>query len=99
MSQGTQPLYVIDGVQIKPADPQGGAAGSYNAPASYTSPLAGLNPDDIETINVLQGPSATSIFGAPAGTVGRIINPKHRKPRGSKNNLNTFSPPPPLPQI
>ncbi|HLZ89395.1 MAG TPA: carboxypeptidase-like regulatory domain-containing protein, partial [Puia sp.] len=45
LSQGTQPLYVIDGVQIKPSDPQGGAAGSYNAPMSYASPLAGLNPD------------------------------------------------------
>jgi len=70
LSQGSQPLYVIDGVQIKPADPQGGAAGSYNAPQSYTSPLAGLNPDDVETINVLQGPSATAIFGAAGGSGG-----------------------------
>src|ERR1700754_2782420 len=90
LSQGTQPLYVIDGVQIKPADPQGGAAGSYNAPASYTSPLAGLNPDDIETINVLQGPSATSIFGAAGGNGVVMITTKHGRSGESKISFNTL---------
>ncbi|HMI62827.1 MAG TPA: carboxypeptidase-like regulatory domain-containing protein, partial [Puia sp.] len=90
LSQGTQPLYVIDGVQIKPADPQGGAAGSYNAPGSYTSPLAGLNPDDIETINVLQGPSATAIFGAAGGNGVVMITTKHGKSGDSKISFNTM---------
>jgi TonB-linked SusC/RagA family outer membrane protein len=90
LSQGSQPLYVIDGVQIKPSDPQGGAAGSYNAPASYTSPLAGLNPDDIETINVLQGPSATAIFGAAGGNGVVMITTKHGKSGESKISFNTM---------
>lgn len=90
LSQGSQPLYVIDGVQIKPADPQGGAAGSYNAPMSYASPLAGINPDDIETINVLQGPSATSIYGAAGGSGVVMITTKHGRAGESKLSFNTL---------
>jgi TonB-linked SusC/RagA family outer membrane protein len=90
LSQGTQPLWVIDGVQIKPADPQGGAAGSYNAPGAYASPLAGLNPDDIETVNVLQGPSATAIFGAAGGNGVIMITTKHGRAGESKVSFNTL---------
>ena len=90
LSQGSQPLYVIDGVQIKPADPQGGAAGSYNAPQSYTSPLSGINPDDIETINILQGPSATSIFGAAGGNGVVMITTKHGKSGESRISYNAL---------
>ena len=90
LSQGSQPLYVIDGVQIKPTDPQGGAAGSYNAPQSYTSPLAGINPDDIETINILQGPSATSIFGAAGGNGVVMITTKHGKSGESRLSYNVL---------
>ena len=90
LSQGTQPLYVIDGVQIKPSDPQGGAAGSYNAPQSYASPLSGINPDDIETMNILQGPSATAIFGAAGGNGVVMITTKHGRNGESKITLNTL---------
>src|SRR5260221_8791518 len=90
LSQGTQPLYVIDGVQIKPADPQGGAAGSYNAPGSYTSPLAGINMDDIETMNILQGPSATAIFGAAGGNGVILITTKRGKVGDSKISYSTL---------
>ncbi|HLZ89337.1 MAG TPA: SusC/RagA family TonB-linked outer membrane protein, partial [Puia sp.] len=68
----------------------GGAAGSYNAPASYASPLAGINPDDIETINVLQGPSATAIFGAVGGNGVVMITTKHGRAGESKITFNTM---------
>jgi TonB-linked SusC/RagA family outer membrane protein len=57
----TEPLYVIDGVQI-----QGGGT------TSSSNPLAGLNPSDIEDIQVLQGPSATAIYGS-RGTNGVLL--------------------------
>ena len=56
----TQPLYVIDGVQIQSNE---------DVSFGYTSssnPLAGLNPSDIEDIQILQGPSATAIYGSRA---------------------------------
>jgi TonB-dependent starch-binding outer membrane protein SusC len=52
------PLYIVDGVQLA-ADRQSG-----NTPS--TSPLASLNPDDIESIEVLKDAAATSIYGAQA---------------------------------
>ena len=64
-----QPLYVIDGVQIRPSLPTGGA---YNSTPNIANELQGLNPDDIENISVLEGPAATSIYGA-AGANGVIM--------------------------
>ncbi|MET0393559.1 MAG: TonB-dependent receptor [Chitinophagaceae bacterium] len=57
----TEPLYVIDGVQM-----QGG--GTTNS----SNPLSALNPADIEDIQVLQGPSATAIYGS-RGTNGVVL--------------------------
>ena len=64
-----QPLYVIDGVQIRPSLATGGA---YNSTPNLGNELQGLNPDDIENISVLEGPAATSIYGA-AGANGVIM--------------------------
>ncbi len=60
-----EPLYVIDGVQIQPQTV------SYGATAG-TNPLASLNPSDIESMEVLQGPSATAIYGS-RGTNGVVM--------------------------
>ncbi|WP_121356251.1 SusC/RagA family TonB-linked outer membrane protein [Flavisolibacter nicotianae] len=62
----TQPLYVIDGVQIQ--QDQDVSFGS----SSTSNPLAGLNPADIEDMQILQGPSATAIYGA-RGTNGVVL--------------------------
>jgi TonB-dependent SusC/RagA subfamily outer membrane receptor len=62
----TQPLYVIDGVQIQvDQDVSYGNTSSSNA-------LSGLNPSDIEDIQILEGPSATAIYGS-RGTNGVIL--------------------------
>jgi TonB-linked SusC/RagA family outer membrane protein len=61
----TEPLYVIDGVQIQVAQISFGAQSSSN-------PLAGLNPSDVEDVQVLQGPSATAIYGS-RGTNGVVM--------------------------
>src|SRR5258706_6648208 len=62
----TQPLYVIDGVQV-----QGTEDVSFGS-SSTSNPLSGLNPADIEDIQILQGPSATAIYGS-RGTNGVIL--------------------------
>lgn len=61
----TEPLYVVDGVQIQGSQVGFGAQSSSN-------PLAGLNPSDIEDMQILQGPSATAIYGS-RGTNGVIL--------------------------
>jgi len=80
-----QPLYVIDGVQIRPSVPGGGA---YNAPASNTNELAGINPEDIENISVLEGPAATSIYGAAGANGVLMITTKQGKAGATKVNVS-----------
>ncbi len=67
-----EPLYVIDGVQIA------GQAVSFGEQSS-SNPLAGLNPADIEDIQVLQGPSATAIYGSRATNGVLLITTKRGK--------------------
>lgn len=64
---GSGPLYVIDGVAIdNTADttPSGNSFGPGSP--SNTNPLAFLNPNDIESIDVLKDASATAIYGSRA---------------------------------
>lgn len=63
-----EPLYVIDGVQIQ---------GQSNT--SGSNPLAGLNPADIEDIQILQGPSATAMYGSRATNGVVLITTKRGK--------------------
>lgn len=64
----TEPLYVVDGVQI-----QGSTL------TSGTNPLSGLNPADIESVEILQGPSATAIYGSRATNGVVLITTKRGK--------------------
>jgi len=59
---GSAPMYVIDGVII------GGTA----ALGAGVNPLAGINPSEIESIDVLKDASATAIYGSQA-TNGVIV--------------------------
>ncbi len=61
----TQPLYVVDGVQIQVDQIQLGAQSAAN-------PLAGINPSDIASIEVLTGPVAASLYGSRA-TNGVVV--------------------------
>jgi TonB-linked SusC/RagA family outer membrane protein len=69
----TGPLYVIDGV-IYDVNTIGTSYGS-------TNPLSLINPNDIETIDVLKDASASAIYGARAGN-GVIIVTTKRALRG-----------------
>jgi len=73
----SEPLYVIDGVQM-----QGGGT------ANSTNPLAGINPNDIEDVQILQGPSATAIYGSRATNGVVLITTKRGKNGDFKINYN-----------
>jgi len=76
----TQPLYVIDGVQV-----QVGEDVSFGS-SSSTNPLAGLNPSDIDDIQILQGPSATAIYGSRASNGVILVTTKRGKAGDFKIN-------------
>lgn len=83
LNQSSQPLYVIDGVQFKPSNPKSGEDIGSNF-------LASLNPDDIETMNVLQGPSATSIYGAAGASGVILVTTKRGKAGETQININSM---------
>ncbi len=66
------PLYVIDGVQIQPS------LTGYNNSSSL-NPLAQLNPNDIENVEILQGPSASAIYGSRATNGVVLVTTKRGK--------------------
>lgn len=67
----SQPLYVLDGIQINSGDLANGNGGGFSINPS-TNVLATLNSDDIENISVLKDAAATSIYGS-RGSNGVII--------------------------
>ena len=85
----TQPLYVVDGVILDNSDIQSGldfvteaaAAGSDSPQGQPTNRIADLNPNDIESIEVLKGASAAAIYGAKA-TNGVVLITTKRGRRG-----------------
>ncbi|MEM1270894.1 MAG: TonB-dependent receptor [Bacteroidota bacterium] len=64
--QGT-PLIFIDGVRVNTAEFEGFATGGQGV-----SVLSSLNPDDIESIDVLKGPAASALYGT-SGSNGVVI--------------------------
>lgn len=71
INAGTQPLYIIDDVQIDINQNEIGV-GSYTSANAKYNPLSGINPNDIESIRVLKDASATAIYGS-RGANGVIL--------------------------
>ncbi|MFQ5772234.1 MAG: carboxypeptidase-like regulatory domain-containing protein, partial [bacterium] len=80
----TEPLYIVDGVIINNSAIQSGldlvslaaAAGSPRPQGQPTNRIADINPNDIENIEVLKGPSAAAIYGSKASNGVIIITTK-----------------------
>ena len=77
---GSQPLYIIDGVYVNNEflttgrSAVSGAGG--NSQDDVANRLADINPDEIQSIEVLKGASAAAIYGARANAGVIIINTK-----------------------
>lgn len=73
ISGSSEPLYVIDGFPVE-NDPEAASPGSGGRETASvpSNPLATLNPQDIESIEVLKDASATAIYGA-RGANGVVI--------------------------
>src|SRR5690606_20510210 len=64
VNAGTSQVYVIDGVPIGDPPVAGGGGANFDPPPSPRNPLAGINPEDIESIEILKDASATAIYGS-----------------------------------
>ena len=84
----SEPLYIVDGVYVNNSQFQTGAGtGSFNGATGQTSGtqdqaanrMADINPADIESVEVLKGPSAAAIYGTRANAGVIIITTKKGK--------------------
>ncbi|MDJ1483725.1 SusC/RagA family TonB-linked outer membrane protein [Cytophagaceae bacterium YF14B1] len=76
MNSGGSPLIVINGVPMD--NTQRGSAGEWGG-ADGGDGLGNLNPDDIETMTVLKGQSASALYGARASNGVILITTKKGK--------------------
>ena len=77
LRSGTQPLYVLDGFLLDNSD-----TGVANNPLNF------LNPNDIESIDVLKDASATALYGSRASNGVIVITTKKGKAGTSQVNLS-----------
>jgi TonB-dependent SusC/RagA subfamily outer membrane receptor len=73
LTGGGTPLYVIDGVPIDASNQ--GSSGKWGGP-DYGDALSTINPDDIESINVLKGVAGSALYGYRGGNGVVIITTK-----------------------
>jgi TonB-dependent starch-binding outer membrane protein SusC len=64
LSAGNHPVFYVDGVRVRSGSQSG--FGTSNNTTRETSALDAINPDDIETIEVIKGPAAATLYGADA---------------------------------
>src|SRR5690554_6621768 len=81
-----QALFVIDGVPVSNANTNTAAQQRGSVGADFGNAAADLNPDNIESVNVLKGAAATALYGSRAANGVIMITTK----KGKKNALNVM---------
>ncbi|MEJ7767790.1 MAG: TonB-dependent receptor [Chitinophagaceae bacterium] len=71
INASSDPLYVVDGIPI-----QSNSLATLGLGGSVTSPIADINPADIQSIEILKDASATAIYGARAANGVVLITTK-----------------------
>lgn len=92
IANGTVPFYVIDGIPYVQSmlTPLSGIQGTSNSPAGGgpSNPLAFINPQDIESIDILKDADATAIYGSRAANGAILITTKKGKAGRTNVSVN-----------
>lgn len=87
-----QPLFVIDGI---PVDNETGdarvSASSNHDNLDYGNISANINPEDVESIEILKGPNAAALYGSRAANGAILITTKKSKGDKLKISFNSNS--------
>jgi len=89
LTSDNQPLFVIDGVPVSNSLGNMRSMGGRNE-VDYGNQISDLNPDDIESISVLKGPSAAALYGTRAGN-GVILVTTKKGRKGERMVVNFSS--------
>jgi TonB-linked SusC/RagA family outer membrane protein len=84
-------LIVVDGVPIDNNSAVGGLGSGEGGYSDYGNRFNDVNPDDIESVTVLKGPSATSLYGSRGASGVLLITTKKGLKGKPKITFNTTS--------
>ncbi|QNL51742.1 TonB-dependent receptor [Olivibacter sp. SDN3] len=85
INAGNEPLYVIDGMLV---NSEGIGAGTNRSPS--INPLSAINPNDIESIEILKDASASAIYGSRGANGVILITTKKGKEGTSAINFESY---------
>lgn len=86
---GNYPMYIIDGVPVSPETASNSISASI-LPNTEINPLNAINPNDIESIEILKDADATAIYGSRgANGVILVTTKKGRTGRKTALSVNT----------
>lgn len=88
-SDGNRPLYIVDGVPLPQINDFNTGMSGTILPYSETNPLNSINPDDIESLEVLKDADATAIYGSKGANGVILITTKKGKKERTEINLRT----------
>ncbi|MBG6234938.1 TonB-linked SusC/RagA family outer membrane protein [Pedobacter sp. CAN_A7] len=83
MTGNNQALFVVDGIPVSNANTNSTDQTTGRGGYDYGNAAADVNPDDIESVNVLKGAAATALYGSRASNGVIMITTK----KGRKNSL------------
>jgi TonB-linked SusC/RagA family outer membrane protein len=83
---GNYPMYIIDGVPIS-TDPPSQSMSAGILPYTEIDPLNAINPNDIESVEILKDADATAIYGS-RGANGVILITTKKGRTGNKTAVN-----------
>ena len=89
LSTDNQPLFVVDGVPIASSVNNVSNVGDRNSP-DYGNAISDLDPESIENVTILKGPSAAALYGTRAGNGVVLITTKKAK-EGQKMTVSITS--------
>ena len=79
ISGENQPLYVVDGIPILNYSNSNSRSGVATASVDQGDGIGDINPQDVESMNVLKGPAATALYGSRGANGVIIITTKSGK--------------------
>ncbi|MFD2605811.1 SusC/RagA family TonB-linked outer membrane protein [Euzebyella marina] len=89
LSSDNQPLFVIDGVPVANSLNNIGGFGDRN-PVDYGNAISDLDPQSIEDVSILKGPSAAALYGSRAGN-GVVLITTKKAVKGQRMKVNFTS--------
>ncbi|WP_281612800.1 SusC/RagA family TonB-linked outer membrane protein [Flammeovirga sp. SubArs3] len=88
LNGNNQPLYIVDGVPIANNTFKDAGDSPDTGDVNTGDGLSSINPDDIESISVLKGGSATALYGSRAINGVILITTKSGKGKGAKSGVD-----------